>query len=54
VLRLLSEGRTNPEIAAQLFISRRTAQTHVQNILAKLDVSSRSAASRIAAQNGLL
>jgi predicted ATPase/DNA-binding CsgD family transcriptional regulator len=54
VLRLLSNGQTNPEIASQLFISTRTAQTHVQNIFTKLDVNSRSAASRMAAQHGLL
>ena len=34
MLGLLAVGRTNPEIAETLFISTRTAQTHVQNIFA--------------------
>ncbi|MGH2560714.1 MAG: ATP-binding protein, partial [Thermomicrobiales bacterium] len=41
VLCLVAGGRTNPEIAAALFISPRTAATHVANILAKLGVRSR-------------
>jgi DNA-binding NarL/FixJ family response regulator len=35
-------GRTNREIAARLYLSERTAQNHVQHILAKLDLSNRS------------
>ena len=44
VLRLLAEGRSDHQIAAALFISRRTATSHVGNILAKLGVDSRTAA----------
>ena len=44
VLRLLAAGRSNPAIAEALFISPRTAQTHVQHILDKLDVSTRAEA----------
>jgi DNA-binding CsgD family transcriptional regulator/tetratricopeptide (TPR) repeat protein len=41
VVRLVSERLTNPEIAARLFISRRTVQTHVSHAFTKLGVSSR-------------
>ncbi len=44
VLRLVREGRSNREIGEQLFVSERTAQTHVQHILAKLEVNTRAAA----------
>src|SRR5262249_46913062 len=46
VLRLVSDGRTAAEIAAQLFISSRTAEHHIQNIYTKIGVSSRAAATR--------
>jgi DNA-binding NarL/FixJ family response regulator len=39
VLRLLGQGKTNPEIAASLFISPRTAGVHVTHILRKLDAT---------------
>jgi DNA-binding CsgD family transcriptional regulator len=41
VLRLMVDGRSNPEIAEALFISRRTAAAHVSNILRKFDATSR-------------
>ena len=41
VAALLAEGRSNPDIAARMFISRRTVQFHVSDILAKLGLSSR-------------
>jgi predicted ATPase/DNA-binding CsgD family transcriptional regulator len=44
VLHLLVAGRSNAEIANALFISTRTAQTHVANLFTKLNVQSRSAA----------
>ncbi|WP_448002598.1 ATP-binding protein [Agromyces bauzanensis] len=48
VLRLLTEGRTNAEIAERLVLSVRTVDTHVAAILAKLGVSSRQEAARVA------
>jgi DNA-binding CsgD family transcriptional regulator/tetratricopeptide (TPR) repeat protein len=53
VLALLVAGRSNPEIAAALFITRRTAATHVTNVLAKLGVETRSAAVAAAFRHGL-
>jgi DNA-binding NarL/FixJ family response regulator len=54
VLRLLVAGRSNPQIAEALFISPRTATTHVSNILAKLGVESRTEAATRAIRDGLL
>jgi DNA-binding CsgD family transcriptional regulator len=54
VLRQLGSGATNQEIADRLFISARTVQTHVANILAKLNVPSRAAAASLAEREGLI
>jgi DNA-binding CsgD family transcriptional regulator len=48
VLRLVADGRSNPEIAARLFISAKTASVHVSNILAKIGVASRGEAAAAA------
>jgi DNA-binding CsgD family transcriptional regulator/tetratricopeptide (TPR) repeat protein len=53
VLRLLVEGRSNRQIAEQLFISGKTASVHVTNILAKLGVHSRLEAAATARHLGL-
>jgi predicted ATPase/DNA-binding CsgD family transcriptional regulator len=53
VLRLVAGGLTNQEIADALFISHRTATSHVSNILAKLDLTTRTAAVAYAIRNGL-
>jgi predicted ATPase/DNA-binding CsgD family transcriptional regulator len=53
VLRLIVEGHSNAEIAEKLYISPRTASTHVGNILKKLGVSSRAAATGYALRHGL-
>ncbi|HVL31490.1 MAG TPA: AAA family ATPase [Solirubrobacteraceae bacterium] len=54
VVRLLSVGRTNREIAHDLFLSRRTVDMHVRNILRKLDCRSRVEAAHRAGELGLL
>ncbi|MGX4689667.1 helix-turn-helix transcriptional regulator [Streptomyces sp. JNUCC 63] len=53
VLRLVSIGRTNRQIAEELFISPKTASVHVSNILAKLGVSGRGEAAAVAHRLGL-
>jgi DNA-binding NarL/FixJ family response regulator len=53
VLRLLVEGRTNRQIAEQLFISGKTASVHVTNLLSKLGVHSRLEAAAMARRLGL-
>ncbi|WP_309117924.1 LuxR C-terminal-related transcriptional regulator [Saccharothrix sp.] len=54
VLGLLAEGRTNRQIAAELFLSTRTVDMHVRNLLTKLDCPSRGAAARRAVELGLV
>jgi two-component system response regulator NreC len=54
VLRLLALGHTNQEIAAQLFISVRTAETHRAHIMQKLRLSSRAELVRYALDQGVL
>ncbi len=54
VLRLLAEGKSSREIGEALFISHRTATTHVTNIFTKLDVDNRATAVAKAFQMGIL
>jgi two-component system response regulator NreC len=54
VLRLLALGHTNQEIAKQLFISVRTAETHRAHIMQKLRLSTRAELVRYALDQGLL
>src|SRR6185295_12730869 len=54
VLGLVAKGRTNAQIASELFISPKTASVHVSNILMKLGVASRGEAAAIAHRHGLI
>jgi ATP/maltotriose-dependent transcriptional regulator MalT len=54
VLRLVSKGLTNRGIAERLSLSEKTVARHLSNIFAKLDLSSRAAATAYAYENGLI
>jgi DNA-binding NarL/FixJ family response regulator len=54
VLKLVANGLTNKEIAQQLGISLETAQGHVKNILAKLQVDDRTRAVTLAVERGII
>ena len=54
ILRLLALGHTNGEIAEQLFLSRRTIETHRANVQRKLDLSTRAELTRYALEHKLL
>jgi DNA-binding NarL/FixJ family response regulator len=54
VLDLLTQGKSNKEIAAALSISERTAKFHVSSIMGKLSAGNRTEAVTIAAQRGLV
>ena len=53
VLRLVCAGKTNRDIAVELVISEHTVSRHLQNMYAKLEVSSRAAATAFAFEHGL-
>ena len=53
VLRLVAAGKTNQAIATELFLSERTVERHVSNILTKLGAGSRTAAAAYAFERGI-
>ncbi|MDQ3699805.1 MAG: response regulator transcription factor, partial [Chloroflexota bacterium] len=53
VVQLLARGSTNREIAGELVIAERTADTHVANVLNKLGVTSRAQVAAWAVRHGL-
>lgn len=53
VLALLAQGRSNRELAAELYVSEKTVKTHVSSILAKLRLADRTQAALFAVRHGL-
>ncbi len=53
VLKLVAAGLTNAQVAKRLFISPRTVNAHLNRIYGKIDVTSRTAATRFAMEHHL-
>jgi predicted ATPase/DNA-binding CsgD family transcriptional regulator len=53
VLRLVARGLTNQQVAAELVVSERTVHAHLRSMYRKLEIGSRSAATRYAIEHGL-
>ncbi|MNR66675.1 Transcriptional regulatory protein LiaR [compost metagenome] len=54
MLLLVASGKSNREIAAELFLSEKTVAHHASNIFTKLDLTSRAAATAYAYKHGLI
>ncbi|MFS0636080.1 response regulator transcription factor [Mesobacillus foraminis] len=54
VLREIAKGKSNKEIAGDLFITEKTVKTHVSNLLAKLELADRTQAALFAVRNSLV
>ncbi|MGZ8538538.1 MAG: response regulator [Flavisolibacter sp.] len=54
ILKLIAEGFTNPEIAAKIFVSSSTVDSHRKNLLAKLNVKNTASLVKFAMENGLI
>ena len=54
VLRLVAQGLSNRDIAGRLFISPRTAESHVQHIYTKIGMSTRAGAAMFAMRHDLI
>jgi DNA-binding NarL/FixJ family response regulator len=54
VLYLLADGASNVDISSKLYISISTVKTHISSVMRKLQCSNRTAAAKIARENGFL
>jgi DNA-binding NarL/FixJ family response regulator len=54
VLRLIAAGRSNPEIARELYVSEATVKTHINHVFSKTGARDRAQAVRFAYQHGLV
>ncbi len=54
ILHLIAQGKTSPEIAAELFLSPHTVQSHRDHIMAKLDLHTKAALIKYAIAKGLI
>jgi len=54
VLKLIVKGKSNKEIASELFVTEGTVKVHVNNLLGKLGVSDRTQAATVAIQRGIV
>ena len=54
MLRLIARGKSNREVAGRLVISPKTVGRHVENLYAKIGISSRAAAALFAMEHNLL
>jgi len=54
ILTMVAQGKSNRDIANELFLSERTVRTHVSNLLAKPQLRSRTQAALVAIREGLL
>jgi DNA-binding NarL/FixJ family response regulator len=53
VLRLVAQGQTNAEVAANLFVTVATVKTHIEHIIAKLEIADRTQDAVRAAELGM-
>lgn len=54
VLELIADGLTNPQIAAKLFISMHTVDSHRKNLLTKFGINNTASLIKLAAKHGML
>jgi DNA-binding NarL/FixJ family response regulator len=54
VAALIAQGKSNGEIAGEIFVSKRTVEKHIANILAKLELTQRTQIVRWAVESGVV